>query len=51
MAVLHALTKRGIGADLVSYAGYADKRPVSDNGSRSGRSANRRVEIVVLPKQ
>ena len=35
-------------APKLSAAGYADQRPVADNGTIEGRTANRRVEIVVL---
>jgi chemotaxis protein MotB len=50
-AVLAELVKLGINAELISFAGYADKRPVADNSSRTGKAQNRRVEIVVLPKR
>ena len=48
-SVLAELLKLGINDDKVSFAGYADKRPLASNSSRSGRSQNRRVEIVILP--
>lgn len=48
-AVLHGLMERGISRDLISFAGYADTRPVANNNSDSGRKQNRRVGIVVLP--
>ena len=35
-------------APRLSASGYADQRPVADNASPEGRTANRRVEIVVL---
>jgi chemotaxis protein MotB len=35
-------------APRLSAAGYADQRPIAENASAEGRTANRRVEIVVL---
>ena len=35
-------------ADRLSAAGYSDTRPVATNDTPEGRSANRRVELVVL---
>jgi chemotaxis protein MotB len=47
--VLRELIERhGIAPARLSAAGYADERPVSDNDTPEGRSANRRVELVVL---
>ena len=48
-SVLSYLLKgEGIAPSRLSAAGYADQRPVSSNGTHRGRSANRRVEIVIL---
>ncbi len=47
-SVLRALVERHAIAPLrLSAAGYADQRPVAGNETAAGRSANRRVEIVV----
>lgn len=52
LAVADVLIKEcGFEAKRVSFAGYGEVRPVADNGSDSGRSRNRRVEIVVLKPQ
>ena len=48
-AVLAQMLKLGISEKKISFAGYADKRPLTSNSTRSGRSQNRRVEIVILP--
>lgn len=45
-AVLRYLLTRKIDPASVHVAGYADMRPVADNGSPEGRSRNRRVEFV-----
>jgi chemotaxis protein MotB len=38
----------GVPAGRVFAAGYGDTRPVSDNGTPTGRAANRRADIVIL---
>ncbi|HKN38609.1 MAG TPA: flagellar motor protein MotB [Acidimicrobiia bacterium] len=38
----------GISPARLQAAGYADERPVAGNATPEGRSANRRVELVVL---
>ena len=42
--------KGGVATDTISAVGYADTRPVADNDSEEGRTANRRIEIVLYPK-
>jgi len=49
-AVRDYLVGRGIPSDLLTAQGKGPDDPVSDNGSVDGRAANRRVEIVVKPK-
>ncbi len=41
------LNQHGIAPGRLSAAGYGDTHPVADNRTAVGRSANRRVEIVV----
>ena len=48
--VLHYLIERGVKADNLGFAGFADHRPVTSNASESTRQKNRRVEIRVYPK-
>ncbi len=49
--VLHYLLDRGIPASTLGFAGYADQRPVASNASEATRQKNRRVEILVIPKE
>jgi outer membrane protein OmpA-like peptidoglycan-associated protein len=45
------LVTKGIPQDLITAQGKGPDNPVSENTSVEGRSANRRVEIVVQPKK
>ena len=45
-AVTGYFIKKGIDESRVRAVGYGSSRPVADNKSRSGREANRRVELV-----
>jgi outer membrane protein OmpA-like peptidoglycan-associated protein len=47
-AVAAVLVAHGVAAGRLTLAGYGDTRPVADNGTTTGRAANRRVEITVL---
>jgi chemotaxis protein MotB len=49
--VLHYLLERGVPAKDLGFAGYADQRPVASNASDATRQKNRRVEILVVPKE
>lgn len=49
-SVVRYLQRQGISSDRLRAVGYADTRPVADNGTPEGRSANRRVEIVIHHK-
>jgi chemotaxis protein MotB len=40
----------GINPANISAVGYADMRPIASNETDEGRSANRRIEIVLYPK-
>jgi len=42
------MVRRGISADRFIYKGWGGTRPVGDNATNDGRSANRRVEITIL---
>lgn len=43
------LTEKGLDANRVSAAGYADTQPVAPNDAPDGRQQNRRIEIVLMP--
>jgi chemotaxis protein MotB len=42
------VTEYGYAADKLSASGYGEFHPNADNGTETGRQANRRVDIVVL---
>jgi len=48
VSIINELVKRGISANRFIYKGWGGTRPVGDNMTDSGRSANRRVEITIL---
>ena len=47
-AVRRYLSENGIPLHRISTISYGESRPISDNKSKTGRSSNRRVVIVVL---
>jgi chemotaxis protein MotB len=47
--VVKAMVDAGMPADRISAASFGEVRPVAANDSEDGRSANRRIEIVVVP--
>lgn len=51
MSVLHFLQKHGIKPEFLSAAGYGEYRPVVPNTTKANKAKNRRVEIVILPKE
>jgi len=49
--VLDLMTGRlGLDPEQVSVAGYGEYRPAEKNDTAAGRSANRRVDIVILSR-
>jgi len=48
LSVLEALAAGGVPTERMHVTGYADTKPLADNGDPGGRSRNRRVEIVVM---
>jgi chemotaxis protein MotB len=43
-------TKYGLDPARMVAAGRGEYRPIADNSTKEGRSANRRTRIVVLPQ-
>ena len=50
-SVLHFLEDGGVNPHKLVASGYGEYRPVAGNDSLEGRQKNRRVEIVIIPKQ
>ena len=50
-SVLHFLEDKGVDPHRLVASGYGEYRPVTSNDTVEGRRKNRRVEIVILPKQ
>jgi chemotaxis protein MotB len=48
--VRYLLDEGGLDASNISAVGYADMRPIASNETEEGRLANRRIEIVLYPK-
>ena len=48
--VRYLIDHGGVDRQVLSAAGYADTRPVASNDSEKGRSFNRRIEIVLYPR-
>lgn len=48
-SVLSTMLEAGFPPARISAASYADTQPVADNGSTEGKTANRRIAIVVVP--
>lgn len=46
-SVMNYLTEHGIDASRLSAKGYGESSPIADNGSATGRSNNRRVELRI----
>jgi OmpA-OmpF porin, OOP family len=46
-AVMQYLVKKGLPVNRVEAKGHGSSKPVADNSTESGRSKNRRVEIVL----
>ena len=45
--VTHYFIEHGIAVERLRAIGYADTRPIADNGTAEGRARNRRVSLVV----
>jgi chemotaxis protein MotB len=50
LSVLHYLSDKNVAEPRLAAIGYGEYKPVASNDTKEGRQANRRVEIVILPK-
>jgi outer membrane protein OmpA-like peptidoglycan-associated protein len=50
-SVMNYLVSRGVPAESITSTGVGPDRPLADNSSRDGRQQNRRVEIIVKPRE
>lgn len=48
-AVANFLTAQGVQPVRIATMGYGESQPIADNATESGRAANRRVEIRIVP--
>jgi chemotaxis protein MotB len=48
--IRYLIDEGGINPANISAVGYADMRPIASNETDEGRSTNRRIEIVLYPK-
>jgi len=48
--VVKYLQNDGIGPERLSACGYSEYRPVAANNTDEGKAKNRRIEIVLIPK-
>ena len=50
IVVRYLIDQGGVQREVLSAVGYADTHPIASNDSEQGRSSNRRIEIVLHPK-
>ncbi|MDR1424241.1 MAG: flagellar motor protein MotD [Azoarcus sp.] len=50
-SVVRLFIESGVSPQRLTAAGYADQRPVADNGTETGRARNRRVAIMIESHQ
>ncbi len=48
-SVANYLSARGVRQERMATLGYGETQPIADNATDSGRAANRRVEIRIVP--
>lgn len=49
LSVSNYLAAQGVAPSRLNAIGFGESRPIADNGTDAGRSANRRVEITIDP--
>lgn len=50
-AVRDQMVAHGVATGRLTTVGLGESKPVADNGTEYGRQLNRRVEIVIVPKE
>lgn len=48
--VVKLMIAKGVAAERMAAAGFAEFDPVADNSTKEGRAQNRRLEIILMPK-
>ena len=48
--VVRYLQRDGIDPQLLGACGYSEYRPIASNGTDEGKAKNRRIEVVLIPK-
>ncbi|WP_455379376.1 OmpA family protein [Petrachloros mirabilis] len=48
--VRYLIDEGGLAPDLLAAVGYGETRPIANNDTEEGRTSNRRIEIVLYPK-
>ncbi|MFH2074643.1 MAG: OmpA family protein, partial [Pseudomonadota bacterium] len=49
--ITRSLEKEGLDPALLSAAAFGEYQPVADNETPEGRAKNRRIAIILLPKE
>ena len=49
-SIIQQLSSQGIDKNLFTYRGFGGTKPIKDNSTPEGRAANRRVEIIIMPR-
>jgi len=46
--VANYLTKNGVDKGRITFEGYGESRPITENETKEGKQANRRVELLII---
>ena len=49
--VTRYLQQQGIDPALLAAVAYGEYKPVASNDTEQGRASNRRIEIILIPKE